>query len=123
MLTGDGHGQGVLNNNGLAIIKDSLAMDNASSVHVRAVCADVPVRRRKTLQLSSVVRHNTEHQPLYYLKHFYSLFGRIFQICCFQFFWPKRPSTRARTVVPLTTPLYAVYIMNITDVKKTLGTI
>ena len=46
----------------------------------------------------------TKASPPYNMKYFNLFFGIIFQFY-FNFFWLKRPSTSARTVVPLTTPL------------------
>ena len=67
-----------------------------------------PARSKKPAQAEQKRPENIHRRPraptpLYTLKYFYLFFGRIFQIYCF--FRPKRPGTRARTVVPLTTPL------------------
>jgi len=53
-------------------------------------------------QTSAAQSINTRRLCIFML--FLFVFGRIFQIYFF-IFWPKRPSTRARSVVPLTTPL------------------
>jgi len=47
-----------------------------------------------------------EHHLLYILLYLFVFwpYRPIFQIHFFSIFWPKRPSTRAHTVVPLTTP-------------------
>ena len=63
-----------------------------------------PVRSKKPTQAEQKRSESIHRQPRASTRLYTRFWPYIFQTH-FSFFWPKRPGTRARTVVPLTTHL------------------
>ena len=77
-----------------SVLPICLSLRPVRSIHISCLAA------REQTSAAQIAKAS----PPYNMKYFYSFFGIIFQFY-FKFFWLKRPSTSARTVVPLTTPL------------------
>ena len=74
----------------------ALSLRPVGSIHISCLAAR---------QQTSAAQIATKASPPCNMKYFYSFFWHYLSILFLIFFWLKRPSTSARTVVPLTTPL------------------